>query len=227
MEKKTLQEIKDNLAIEAGYISWGGYVDSWRGAMPENVIDIIAKAYAKQVETKENQKQLLVDLMKTDQEYGMYEVSKESNNFYCKEQDNVGYTCEDGQCQSCAKVDGKESKLDFEAMADEYSKQAVTEKYIETIITLPQLRNYAKKDFQRGMERIWKDYVEPLRKEFQELREEFQEDNKLGWDKAGEYQQLYKSLQSELSALREERTNHIHEIVRLNEELSKYDSHHP
>lgn len=45
---KTLQEIKDQLAIDSGYVSWGGYVDSWRGAMPQNVIDVIAKAYAKQ-----------------------------------------------------------------------------------------------------------------------------------------------------------------------------------
>lgn len=148
MEKKTLQEIKDNLAIEAGYISWGGYVDSWRGAMPENVIDIIAKAYAKQVETKENQKQLLVDLMKTDQEYGMYDSPKIEST--------------------------PDSKPDFEVMAVMVGDSII------------------------DWEKMYKNLLEK-----------------------------YEAFQSELSALREERTNHIHEIVRLNEELSKYDSHHP
>ncbi len=49
-------------------------------------------------------------------------TSESEATFYCKEQNTIGYTCEDGQCDACAKMDVEattegENKPDFEALA--------------------------------------------------------------------------------------------------------------
>jgi len=43
---KTLQQIKDELAIQEGYESWQGWKDTWRGVEFESANDLVAKLYA-------------------------------------------------------------------------------------------------------------------------------------------------------------------------------------